>query len=280
MRSFSLALSVLLLPACELQPELELLPGAGVDDPGGFILDEKIYGGLPPDALHHDAVVGLHELTRRGVYTLPFCTGTLIGDDWVLTAAHCVVDSRGRAKSASKFAIYVGDDPSIDLTSHMYTVSAVYAHSSYNRSTLRNDIALLRLTSPITEVDPVPYLPAAEALSSADIGADLNHAGFGYDETRDYGVKLQVDLPLGGFGCVVAGCGSAGDAATQISYSQAGGLGIGPCNGDSGGPAFITRGAVTYVAGITSYGDSTCNIYGVSTRVDGFATWINGYTGL
>ena len=263
--------------------EEELLIGEAPSMPDAKLEGEpKVYSGNPPNQTFHDAVVGIHERTRRGVYTLPFCSGTLIGDNWVLTAAHCAVDSRGRAKSASTFAIYVGDDPSADLASHIYYVSNVYVHSSYNRSTLQNDIALLKLSSAVTEVAEVPYLPSTLALTSADIGANLNHAGFGYDETRAYGVKLQVDVPLGGLGCTVAGCSSAGNASTQFSYSQVGGtsnLGIGPCNGDSGGPAFITRSGVTYVAGITSYGDANCNIYGVSTKVDGFASWIRGYTG-
>lgn len=266
-----------LLSACA--PELTVLEGSGELGGGEFgSVNPKIFGGSAPTDAHHDAVVALHEVTRRGVYVDPICTGTLIGEDWVLTAAHCVTSSRGAAVSASSLGIYVGDDPSVDLASHFYTVSRVIVHRSYSTRTMYNDIALLELTSPITEVDPIPYLPSALALSRSDIGSPLNFAGFGYDETWSYGEKLQVDQDLGGFGCAVAGCSGAGSSALQISYVQTGG--VGPCSGDSGGPAFIERSGDWYVAGITSYGDANCTRYGVSTRVDAFATWINRQTGL
>ena len=50
----------------------------------------------------------------------------------------------------------------------------------------------------------------------------VNFAGFGETETGSSGVKLQVDGTLGGLGCVVSGCPSSGDSATQVSYAQSG----------------------------------------------------------
>ena len=44
----------------------------------------------------------------------------------------------------------------------------------------------------------------------------------------------------------------------------------GPCQGDSGGPAFVGTGANKRVAGVTSYGDADCTIFGVSARVSGY----------
>jgi len=269
------ACGVLLAACSPIDAEYGFLDGAG---PMG---ESKIYGGSAPDSgTAHDAVVGLHQLAKggRSVYVSPFCSGTLIRGDVVVTAAHCL-----SGMSSNKVAIFVGDQASTDPASsgyiwdHLYTVSAVTSHGSYSSSQLVNDIGLLILASDAAAaegVSPVPELPADEGFTSADVtaGLNLNFVGFGITETTGTGTKLQVDLPLGALGCDVSGCPSSGVAATQISYSQTGGGG--PCSGDSGGPAFIDRSGTTYVAGLTSYGDRDCEIYGVSTRTDAFEGWI------
>lgn len=254
--------------------QVELLPGAGPSHPS-----PKVYGGDAPDAPEHDAVIGMHEVTKRGVYTQPYCSGTLITDTVVLTAAHCLTGTKGAritVTKASDVAVYVGDDPSVDLATSLYAVTEVSVHPSYNPNTLRNDIALMRLSVPAS-VTPVGALQSSEGFTSSDVGSTVNFAGFGYDETRGYGVKLQADSTLGGLGCSVSGCPDSGDASTQVSYAQ--GSGVGPCNGDSGGPMFVYRTSGTYVGGITSYGDANCTVYGVSTRVDAYQSWIDAFVG-
>jgi secreted trypsin-like serine protease len=248
--------------------DLELLEGSGSQP------ESKIYGGSAPDAPEHDAVIALHELTRGGkyVYASPFCSGTLIREDVVITAAHCTTGMR-----ANGLAIYVGDDPSADLVSHLYSVTEIWVHPGYDSRRITNDISLVRLATPVTEpVTPVAELASSMGLSSADLGATVNFAGFGQTEYGTSGVKLQVDGTIDALGCGVSGCPSPGDTATQFSYSQPT---TGPCFGDSGGPAFIYRAGVPYVAGLTSYGDSTCSVYGVSTRVDAFEADILAFTG-
>ena len=49
------------------------------------------------------------------------------------------------------------------------------------------------------------------------------------------------------------------------------------CNGDSGGPAFMTVGGKEVIVGLTSYGDVNCNMGGYDTRVDAYAAFIDGY---
>ncbi len=254
---------------------MEAIPGAGS-------LGETarpIYGGSPPDQEMHKAVVSLHQVVNgTQVYVSPFCTGTLIKGDVVLTAAHCLTTTKGKkvkAMAPTALAVYVGDNPSTDLLQHLYLVQELKVHSQYNASKITNDIALIRLNNAVTEpVTPVPALPTSLGLTSADIGATVNFAGFGDTEKGTSGVKLQADGTIAGLGCTVEGCPDGGVAATQFSYAQPN---SGPCFGDSGGPAFLYRSGAPYVAGITSYGDSYCTVYGVSTRTDAFDSWISAF---
>ncbi len=272
----SLAVSLLALGSLACATE-GLIPtdGMGPDAP----VSQKIYNGDAPDAWYHDAVVSLHEVRFGRVFSDPFCTGTLISDTHVITAGHCVASGRG-VMTPSQMAVYVGDNPYSDLSAHTYTVSDVTQHPDYDGRFIENDIALLTLSSAITEaVTPVEPLPTSEGFTSSDAGMTVNFAGFGETERGNYGEKLQVDLTLAGLGCAVSSCPDAGDSATQVSYAQNSAGGTGPCAGDSGGPMFVFRGSDTYVGGITSYGDYYCRQYGVSTRVDAYETWITDYTG-
>jgi secreted trypsin-like serine protease len=264
--------------ACQNADEPLLIEGTG------SAVSSKIFSGSPPTLAEHDAVVALHKLAKggRSVYVSPFCSGTLIRGDVVVTAAHCM-----SGVSPNKVAIFVGDEASTDagaenyIFNHLYSVSEISTHPSYNSFQLTNDIALMRLDSDAAAaegISPVPELPGSEDFTEADVGVtNLNFAGFGVTESGSFGTKLQVDVVLGGLGCSVAGCPSPGDSTTQISYTQPTG---GPCSGDSGGPAFIDRAGTTYVAGLTSYGDAGCVVYGVSTNVAPFEGFIGDFVGI
>jgi secreted trypsin-like serine protease len=263
------------LPTCLALTSLALSCQGMVEQPEQGYVSMPIINGTAPDRPEHAAVASLHAkyVNSSNFSPSPFCSATLIAPDLVLTAAHCLTSTGKKLRSPSSVAVSFADDPSV---SFMPTaVASVMIHPDYDRTRLLNDIGLLRLQAPLTDIAPVAPLPQALNFSQTDVSGalSLNFAGFGYSDTAktELGLKLQVDQVLGGLGCTVAGCPSGAPTETQISYVQDP---DGPCNGDSGGPAFVDRGGTWYVGGVTSYGDSACSMYGASTNVAAFDAWI------
>jgi V8-like Glu-specific endopeptidase len=224
-----------------------------------------IYHGSPPSLPEHDATVSLHFNYGQFGIGFPFCTGTLIFDDWVLTAAHCV-----EGLTANDLYVKFGADGTVINAGELYGVSQVTAHSGYNAFTLSNDIALVQLSSASTYADPIMPLPASLELTSADIGSTIDLAGFGEQETGAAYELERIEVAIDDV------------RSDEVEYDQGNGVGTGDggaCFGDSGGPAFFTRDGNVYVAGVTSYGDQNCTDFGVSTKVDAFESWIENNTG-
>lgn len=263
----------LLLPllACTPRPE------AGPSD--GYIL----YGTADTTAAHQAVV---YITMQSGGYG-GACSGTLIAQNVVLTAAHC-------AGPASGMRVYIGNSVSSFATE--LGVSQVQVHPNWDpnfqqTNNLANDIALLRLSSNApSQVVPIPYLPSSLALTSADIDVtNLLFMGFGLTETGSSGTKLKMTQPLASLceGTNWCNVSISGLGTTQVPPNT---IGIrmntngGICSGDSGGPAFVTRGGVEYVAGINSFvmqnTSGQCDYFGAATKVDRFTSFIASFLGV
>lgn len=226
-----------------------------------------IINGVADTNPAHGAVAAL----TYGQTSSAFCSATLIAPDVVLTAAHCV----GWASPGVIFVYFGGD---VEAGGQWVGVSKVMPHPRYSRQGFEWDIGLLRLSGPApADATPIPALPAHLGLTVDDEGAEVEFVGFGRTESNTSGTKLTVPGSIARVcdGPEVCAYGGGGEVAPRaFAYSMSGG---GPCSGDSGGPAFILRDGVEHVAGVTSYGDQDCVYYGVSTRPDSYASWIQAF---
>ncbi|MBW1870535.1 MAG: trypsin-like serine protease [Deltaproteobacteria bacterium] len=243
-----------------------LVPACGNNDPQEYsLLGRSIINGEPDNRLSHMAVVAV--FNGWGL-----CSGTLISKRVVMTAGHCVENV-----NPANFLVLFGSDTGAAFSRRVAEASLHTNYDPGGGQTPAFDIALLLLSSsPPPGISPIPHLPNTMALTDADLGSPLDFVGFGQDENGTTGFKLSVVNDLD-FICLDAGGCAFGFHPAQrytICYDQSPG---GPCSGDSGGPAIIVRNSKEYVAGITSYGSEGCLVYGCSTKVDEFTSYINDF---
>jgi trypsin len=176
-----------------------------------------------------------------------FCGGSVIGTRWVLTAAHCLVDTK-----PGEIQVGVGRTNLDDLGSgQTLTVDRIVVHPDYEE-TGTFDAALVHVTGDIASPS-IALAEVGEDSLEAD-GAPLTVAGWG---TEFFGSPFipadlkSVDVEAVADEACTTNALMGFQADSEICAETLGGD---SCQGDSGGPLFGTvAGRVTQV-GIVSYG--------------------------
>lgn len=202
----------------------------------------------------HPNVGGLVAEEAYSDGTWLYCSGTLIGPDVFLTAAHCGED--GERVRVTFDSDYTDGDLTHDGVFHG-DPSFTFAQSD------THDIAVVVLDAPVNGIAPA-FLPSAGSLADLARGQTFTSVGYGaYTVLNGPGGKtfLYNDVRMRSVGSLNA----VNKAWLRISMNPATGDG-GTCYGDSGGPNFL--GTSDVIAAITITGDAVCRATNVVYRLD------------
>ncbi len=218
----------------------------------------EIIGGVPTDPSEFQSVIA--------VFNGPnICTGTMVGPDLVLTAAHCL---DGLAVGAIRVAMGSEVSPSSTLPILDYGVHPDYCRECSASDDDIFDYGYIRLapeTLPITEF-AVPIVDQEDWDSVFDGDAEITVVGYGQDDDGRLYTKRQVVT-------------SIRDQTPSGQEFFAGGDFRDSCLGDSGGPAFVRLSDGRWrQAGIVSRGSKPCGRGGTYAAPYPALSWLQDET--
>ena len=174
-----------------------------------------------------------------------WCGASLVREDWVVTAAHCV-EGVSPSSIQVKIGLHNVNSTTGDVTKN---VDDIIVHPQYSGWSLDNDYALLHLSSPVTTFEPIQLITDN---SHDDEPVMATTMGWGATSSGGWGsnVLMEVDVPID------ESCGNIGNEVTNnmVCAGDWNG-GEDSCQGDSGGPLIMTNDDGEYeLIGIVSWG--------------------------
>ncbi|OQR74787.1 transmembrane protease serine 3-like [Tropilaelaps mercedesae] len=210
------------------------------------------------------------------------CGGSIINDQWIVTAAHCYDDHL----SLENLRIVVGTH---DLTRNesaiqTFGINMIINHPEYNMNNVENDIALIKIAGRLN-LDGISAAPIClPTLSDANTFDRATCVATGWGKTAHGGrfsdVLLKVNLPVvSNSVCSILyrNVQNARITSDKICAGRLDREGFGVCEGDSGGPLACHKNGEYQLAGVTSFGVfcGSSRYPTVHTRVSTHRTWID-----
>jgi secreted trypsin-like serine protease len=209
-----------------------------------------------------------------------FCGGSIIGDDLILTAAHCMEDVNGNSPDMQ---VRVGAHSLTDGSGQVIQVATTYTHQEYPN--LSKDVAVLKLTEKISDKNTQAIVLADELFFSTNVtaGSSMIVSGWGTLESDGQSPDKLHEVSVPYVTNEVCNNASAYDGQiqdTEICGGYAEG-GKDSCQGDSGGPLVVKDGNRFVQVGIVSWGEgcAVAEKYGVYANVASLRAWIDSAVG-
>jgi len=243
------------------------------------------------------------QIQLRTTYTgkgTGLCGGTILNKNWIVTAEHCVQSSEYRLiANAANLVVIVGGQkynayPGTEPGRQEVKVAEIIHHENYVATDyeITNDIALLRLETPLTWSDAVNPV----CMPSKDVSKDGNNnclvSGWGNMKTTSlqgtagatpYNLQYANVPIVKDSDCSSQAYWGSNIVDTVVCAGVPGSKST--CQGDSGGPLVCkdTSSSAYYIVGATSYGpgrgqlcESKPSVY---TNIYQYRQWIYQKTG-
>ena len=214
-----------------------------------------IVQGNPDQSYSHNSVM---VLDNRG----NVCTGVVIRQDIILTAAHCVA-------SATDWRIHWRDENNVPI---LIEPKKVKIHPRYSSKAIKNrnisiDMALVKLADPL----PSQFWPISLSdIQEVTLGDSVIVAGYGLSEEKN-------SKALGKFrSATLAVIEPYGKSKIILWLEDPLAGGAGGCHGDSGGPLIHNGSVIGITAWTTGKGRSDCGVYTQGVLVAPHREWIEG----